>query len=122
MRRPPRPTSSAGVRPRLKIKPSREAIDAIVREHGGVILLLGTRSDESSSRIRRMENRATNSRGLNPHDEISDDLVMTPIVHWSNDEALGISIYAQPPWGAPMTSYWIYTSRQVAVNVRWSWT
>ena len=34
---------------KMKINPSRAAIDAIVREHGGVVLLLGIRLDESSS-------------------------------------------------------------------------
>jgi len=85
---------------KMKIKPSRATIADIVREHGGVILLLGTRSDESRSRLQRMENRATNSRGLNPHDEIPDALVMMPIADWSNDQVWEYLFNHNPPlWG-----------------------
>jgi len=85
---------------KMKIKPSRAVIDGIVREHGGVVLLLGTRVDESASRAQRMEGRATNSRGLNPHGEIPDALVMTPIADWSTDQVWEyLFTHNPPPWG-----------------------
>ncbi len=85
---------------KMKIKPSRAVIDGIVRAHGGVVLLLGTRLDESASRAQRMEGRATNSRGLNPHGEIPDTLVMTPIADWSTDQVWEYLFTRNPPpWG-----------------------
>ncbi|UHD15557.1 DNA phosphorothioation system sulfurtransferase DndC [Thiocapsa bogorovii] len=85
---------------KMKIKPSRAVIDGIVRDHGGVVLLLGTRLDESASRAHRMESRATNSRGLNPHGEIPDALVMTPIADWSTDQVWEyLFTHNPPPWG-----------------------
>lgn len=85
---------------KMKIKPSRAAIESIVREQGGVVLLLGTRLDESASRARRMEARATNERGLNPHGEIPDALVMTPIADWSTDQVWEyLFTHNPPPWG-----------------------
>lgn len=85
---------------KMKIKPSRAVIDGIVREHGGAVLLLGTRLDESASRAQRMEARATNSRGLNPHNEIPDALVMTPIAEWATDQVWEyLFTHNPPPWG-----------------------
>lgn len=85
---------------KMKIKPSRKVIDAIVAEHGSVVLLLGTRSAESSSRAQRMEARERNERGLNPHHEIPNALVYAPIADWSNDEVWEYLLTNNPaPWG-----------------------
>lgn len=85
---------------KIKIRPARKVIDGIVVEHGSVILLLGTRASESSSRAQRMEARATNTRGLNPHHEIPNALVMTPIADWTNDEVWDYLFINNPaPWG-----------------------
>lgn len=86
----------------MKIKPSRRAIDAIVAEHGSVVLLLGSRRAESSSRAARMDGRRINLRKLNPHHEIPNAFVSTPIGDWSDDEVWQY-LYENnpPPWGAP---------------------
>lgn len=86
----------------MKIKPSRRAIDSIVAEHGSVVLLLGSRRAESSSRAARMNGRITNLRNLNPHNEIPNAFVATPIAAWSDDEVWEF-LYENnpPPWGAP---------------------
>jgi len=85
---------------KMKIKPSRAVIDDIVRAHGGVVLLLGTRLDESADRAQRMDGRATNSRGLNPHGEIPDALVMTPIAEWTTEHVWEYLFTRNPPpWG-----------------------
>lgn len=84
----------------MKIKPSRVEIDKITRKHGSVILLLGTRSSESNARSSRIKSRSVNSRGLNPHHEIPNALVATPIVEWTNDQVWGyLSVNDSPPWG-----------------------
>ena len=85
---------------KMKIKPARRVIETIVRIHGSVVLLLGTRSSESPNRSRRMRERETNSRGLNPHHEIPDALVLTPIADWETDEVWKyLFSHNPPPWG-----------------------
>ena len=83
----------------MKIKPSRRVIEEITREYGSVILLLGTRSSESANRSRSISGRDLNDRGLNPHHEIPNALVATPIVNWSTDEVWEYLYTNDPPWG-----------------------
>lgn len=86
----------------MKIKPSRRAIDGIVARHGSVILLLGTRRAESSARAARMDRRVSNLRNLNPHHEIPNAFVATPIAEWDDDEVwTHLFENNPPPWGTP---------------------
>lgn len=85
----------------MKIRPARRAIESITRDMGSVILLLGTRFDESADRERRMKDRQSNELGLNPHHEIPNALVGTPIAHWSTDEVWEYLFTQNPaPWGS----------------------
>ena len=84
----------------MKIKPSRRAIEEITLKHGSVILLLGTRFAESPQRGRTMQAREINSRGLNPHHEIPNALVATPIADWTTDDVWEYLSYSPCPWGA----------------------
>jgi DNA sulfur modification protein DndC len=83
----------------LKIKPSRRAIENIVRDNGSVILLLGTRKDESQNRKNRMEAREYSSKGLNPHHDIPDALVCSPIADWTTEQVWAYLQNCPPPWG-----------------------
>jgi DNA sulfur modification protein DndC len=83
----------------MKIKPSRRVIERIAQEYGSVILLLGTRSSESSNRGNAIAARSTNERGLNPHHEIPNALVATPIVGWTTDDVWEYLYSHDPPWG-----------------------
>ena len=86
----------------MKIKPSRAKIDEISRIHGSVILLLGSRRKESGNRSRSMESRERNNRGLNPHHEIPNAYVLTPIADWDDDEVWEFLFESNPPpWGFP---------------------
>ena len=86
----------------MKIKPSRAKIEEISQVHGSVILLLGSRRKESANRSRSMEARERNERGLNPHHEIPNAYVMTPIADWSDDEVWEYLFESNPPpWGYP---------------------
>ena len=83
----------------MKIKPSRRAIDKITAQYGSVVLLLGSRLDESDDRRRRMEARNQNSAGLNLHHEIPNAYVATPIANWSTDEVWEFLFENNPaPW------------------------
>jgi len=84
----------------MKIRPARRIIDEIISEHGSVVLLLGTRRTESSDRGKRMDARQCSARKLNPHNEIPDALVATPIAEWENEEVWEyLARYNPPPWG-----------------------
>lgn len=85
---------------KMKIKPARRVIESITNQSGSVVLLLGTRVSESSSRGQRMNARETNSRGLNPHHEIPNALVFTPIADWTTDDVWEyLFAHNPPPWG-----------------------
>ncbi len=84
----------------LKIRPTRKIIEKITREMGSVILLLGTRMDESSERRNRMNGREKSYRGLNPHHEISNALVSTPIAEWTTDQVWEYLQTKPSPWGS----------------------
>jgi DNA sulfur modification protein DndC len=83
----------------MKIKPSRRAIDGIVSSKGSVILLLGSRSDESINRAQSIQSFTNNERRLNPHHEIPDAMVFKPIVSWSTDEVWEYLALNPPAWG-----------------------
>ena len=72
---------------KMKIKPVRAVVERIIETGAGsVILLLGTRYKESCNRAKNMRSRTLNSRGLNPHHEIPNALVLAPIAHWDEDQ------------------------------------
>ena len=83
----------------MKIRPSRRAIEEITQVSGSVVLLLGTRISESSQRGRTMQARESNSRGLNPHHEIPNALVATPIANWTTDDVWEYLACSICPWG-----------------------
>lgn len=84
----------------MKIKPTKRVINKITREYGSVVLLLGTREDESSARKRRMERRLYSERRLNPHHEIQNALVYSPVQYWTTDDVWEYLYLNNPaPWG-----------------------
>ena len=84
----------------MKIRPARAVIERITRTYGSVVLLLGTRIEESAERGKRIRARELTARGLNPHHEIPNALVATPIVHWSTDQVWDyLFTHNPPPWG-----------------------
>ena len=86
----------------MKIKPSRQMIEEICKSHGSVILLLGSREKESGNRSRSMQSRIRNHRGLNPHHEIPNAYVLTPIADWNDYEVWEYLFESNPPpWGYP---------------------
>ena len=85
---------------RVKIQPTSNYIRSQVAANGEVILLLGVRHDESTTRsgsINRYEN--TIRSRLNPHSDLKGCLVYRPIVDFTIDEVWGILMQRPPPWG-----------------------
>ncbi|MDQ6975671.1 MAG: DNA phosphorothioation system sulfurtransferase DndC [Mariprofundaceae bacterium] len=86
---------------RMKINPSKACIEAVAAKSGSVILLLGTRYDESSARKQSMQNRENNSRGFHPHKNIANALIFSPIAKWTTDEVWEYLFSNNPPpWGS----------------------
>lgn len=86
----------------MKIKPSRRAIDKITAKHGSVVLLLGSRTAESSQRKRGMDARVKNFRNLNAHHEIPNAYVLAPIASWSDEDVWEFLFENNPPqWNRP---------------------
>jgi DNA sulfur modification protein DndC len=86
---------------RLKIKPSDNYIREKIRESGEVILVLGTRKAESSSRAALME-KHRNWRifsHLNYNPSRPNSLIYTPIEDWRTDEIWLYLMQWQNPWG-----------------------
>nr|VFJ70074.1 MAG: DNA sulfur modification protein DndC [Candidatus Kentron sp. FW] len=85
---------------KMKILPTRNVMERITRESGSAVLLLGTRTNESNERGRRMRGKEYTARGLNSHYEIPNVLVASPIVDWTNDEVWEYLVsHNPPPWG-----------------------
>ncbi|MBF0096305.1 MAG: DNA phosphorothioation system sulfurtransferase DndC [Magnetococcales bacterium] len=94
---------------KMKIRPMRRAIEAITAHYGSVILLLGTRISESPERAKRMQGRDRTDAGLNPHDEIPNALVATPLMDWPTDTVWEYLLAHEPPWGGEQrTLYDLY--------------
>lgn len=85
---------------RLKIQPSSRYILDSVSSCGAAIILLGVRSDESSSRRASIEKRGNIAdSNLSPHSELSGAFVYRPIVDLTTDEVWEILASQSPPWG-----------------------
>lgn len=69
---------------RLKIEPMNRFVDARIKESGEIIILLGVRKAESSTRMRTITAREIEGRLLNMHSDIKNAYVYNPITEVSN--------------------------------------
>lgn len=86
---------------RLKISPSTDFINSVVKQSGEAILLLGSRKAESQARARVMqkhEKHRVRDR-LSPNFNLPSTLVYTPIEAWSNDDVWMFLMQVENPWG-----------------------
>jgi DNA sulfur modification protein DndC len=83
---------------RMKIQPTSQYIRSQVAENGQVILLLGVRREESSTRAVSV-NRYSNGERLNTHNDLAGCLVFRPIVDLTTEEVWQILLQRRPPWG-----------------------
>lgn len=85
---------------RLKIKPSEAFITERIAESGKVLVLLGSRKDESASRRRTVEkNSITDEARLAPDPKQTSCLVWQPIEDFTTDEVWMCLYQFRPPWG-----------------------
>ena len=86
---------------RLKISPSNDFINNVVRNNGEAILVLGTRRAESSIRARSMKKYSDKSYRdrLSANAHLQNTLVFTPLEDWNNDDVWLFLMQYDNPWG-----------------------
>ena len=86
---------------RLKIKPVNNFIKNKIAEHGEIILVLGTRKQESSRRNRTMTNleKKRVRELLSPNPTLANELVFSPMESWSDDDVWSFLLQYKNPWG-----------------------
>ena len=84
---------------RMKIKPTTGFITDTIAENGEVMVLLGARKSESSTRAQVMSNRNEQRTYVSRHNEITNAMVFTPIEDWTADDVWTYVISSSPPWG-----------------------
>ncbi len=85
---------------KMKIKPVKARLENVIKQFGSIIILLGNRKAESSTRGQNMQAREYSSRKLALHTEIPNTLVLSPIAEWSNEQVWEYLYNNNPsPWG-----------------------
>lgn len=86
---------------RLKIQPVNNFIKNKIAEHGEVILVLGTRKQESSRRNRTMTNleKKRVRELLSPNPTLANELVFSPMEDWTDDDVWAFLMQYKNPWG-----------------------
>jgi DNA sulfur modification protein DndC len=85
---------------RMKIDPANEFIKDVVSEHGEVIMLLGVRDGESSSRDRVLDSHTHEGKDLMRHTTLKNAYVFAPIRHFSVDDVWEYLLSNPSPWGS----------------------
>ena len=86
---------------RLKIQPVNNFIKSKISEHGEIILVLGTRKQESARRARTMTNleKKRVRELLSPNPTLANELVFSPLEAWSDDDVWIFLMQYKNPWG-----------------------
>lgn len=84
---------------RMKIRPTTRYIKRVTTANSRSILLIGTRKSESDGRRRRMEKYKKSGRRLNPHNQIKNCYVFSPLADLTDNEVWAVLMQSRPPWG-----------------------
>lgn len=85
---------------RLKIQPVNNFIKNKIAEHGEIVLVLGTRKQESSRRNRTMINleKKRVRELLSPNPTLANELVFSPMEDWKDDDVWAFLMQYKNPW------------------------
>lgn len=83
---------------RLKIKPTSQYIKKQIEANGEVIILLGTREDESSNRKKSMAKFQIDNQRLKRHVDLNLAYVFTPIKDITTNELWQYLLQVPSPW------------------------
>lgn len=86
---------------RLKINPSNNFINNVIRQNGQVILVLGTRKAESVVRAANMKKHEKTStrEQLATNASLPNSWIYTPLADWTNDDVWMYITQVKNPWG-----------------------
>lgn len=84
---------------RMKINPVSDFILDKVATYGEVIVVLGSRLSESSSRAQVMRKHKIEGKRLSKHSSLPSAYVYTPIEEWSADDVWEFLLTDDAPWG-----------------------
>ncbi|WP_434592502.1 DNA phosphorothioation system sulfurtransferase DndC [Pseudomonas sp. R4-83] len=84
---------------RMKINPVSEFILDKVASFGEVVVVLGSRSQESSSRAQVIAKHKIDGSALSRHSSLPNAYTYMPIEAWSSDEVWEYLMSAPRPWG-----------------------
>ena len=84
---------------RMKIVPTGQLLDGLVKRHSRAILLVGTRKSESPERRRNMAKRRVSSNTMNTHGSISGCRVFAPLADLDDEDVWKVLMQRPAPWG-----------------------
>ena len=84
---------------RMKIKPANQFILDKASKHGEVILVLGSRKGESSTRDQVLNLHRIDNSLLSRHTTLPNAFVYTPVVDFTTDDVWMYLLSAASPWG-----------------------
>ncbi len=84
---------------RMKIDPVSEFIKSKVSEFGEVVIILGSRSQESATRAQVMKKHKIKGSLLSRHSDLPNAYIYPPIASWSHDDVWDCLLAAPQPWG-----------------------
>lgn len=89
---------------RLKIMPMNKFVNDRIRESGQIVILLGVRKGESSTRLKTITAREIEGKLLNLHNDIPNAYVYNPITEVPNDLVWEFLLKddCKSPWGTDM--------------------
>ncbi len=85
---------------RMKIKPANQFIIDKASEHGEVILVLGSRKGEGSTRDQVLNLHRIKNTLLSRHTTLPNAFVYTPVVDFTTDDIWIYLLSAASPWGS----------------------
>ncbi len=83
---------------RLKIDPVSRFIKEKADQFGEVVVVLGSRTQESSSRAQTIQNHKIEGSSFSRHDSLPNAYTYMPIVDWSADDVWQYLMSAPCPW------------------------
>ena len=69
---------------RMKILPTTQLLDGLVRSHKRVVLLVGTRKSESENRRRNMTKHGVSATKMNPHSSVERCRMFAPLAEFED--------------------------------------
>lgn len=84
---------------RMKIDPVSDFIRSKVASYGEVVVVLGSRMEESASRAQVMKRHRIEGSRLSRHSSLPNAFVFTPIDLWSADDVWEYLFSGPAPWG-----------------------